>query len=230
MRKLTPRSPESYAYLGTHELLPSNEAYPQAERFAERAIQLDPSVPESHLALGQVLLVDKWNFGAAEIEIRRALELSPNLVEGHLSLADLLVLVRRFDESVLECKSALELDPLSAYTCTLAGTSLCYSHRVDDAIEQLRNAIELDPNSAWAHNNLGIAYAMKGIFEKGISEIKKALEISGGNNMMQRSDIAFVYAREGKMDEVRNILSDLLRMREQAEFTNRNCSSLCEFG
>ena len=73
----------SYAYIGIIGLLPSTEAFLQAERFAENAIQLDPSISESHLALGLVLS-DKWDFRGAEMRIRRALELSPNLVDSHL--------------------------------------------------------------------------------------------------------------------------------------------------
>ncbi len=205
-----------YAKIGTFELLPSNEGFLQAERFAEKAIQLDPSVPESHLALGQVLLYHKWDFRGAEIEIRRAIELSPNLVDGHLDLAGLLVAIRRFDEAVLECKRSLELDPLSASTCTWAGTWLTMSNRIDEAIEELRNAVELDPtNSAMAHDNLGYSYVMKGRIEEGISEIKVAGEIFGEIGIMQKNDLAYAYSRAGKMDEVRNILADLLRMREQ---------------
>ena len=204
-----------YAKIGSFELLPSNDALAQAERFAEKAIKLDDSIPESHLALGQVLLFQKWDFRGAEIEIRRALELNPNLVDGHLDLAGLLVVIRRFDAAILECKRVLELDPLSASTCAWVGTWLGMSYRSDEAIELLRNAIELEPNSAIAHDNLGYNYVEKGMFEKGISEIKIATDISGGNDVMQKNYLAFAYARTGNIDEVRNILADLLRMKEQ---------------
>ena len=205
----------SYTHIGYFEFLPSNEPFLKAERFAEKAIQLDPSVPESHLALGQFLLYHKWDFRGAEIEYRRALELSPSLVDAHLDLAHLLMWSRRFDEAVLETKRALELDPLSASTCTWAGTWLYFSRQYDEAIELFKNAIELDPNAALAHENLGCVYVMKGMIEKGISEIKIAIEMSGGIDVTQKNDLAYAYAKAGKIDEVKNILTDLLRMREQ---------------
>ncbi len=145
----------------------------QAEKFAEKAIQLDPSLPESYLARGLVLLLHKWDFRRAEIEIRGSLEFNPSLVDGHLYLAQLLVWSRRFGEAVLESKRALELDPMSAWTCSWAGEMLLFSHQIDEAIELSRNAIELDPKSALARHNLGLAYVMKGMIEKGISELKK---------------------------------------------------------
>ena len=87
-----------YTQIGFLEMLPSDEAFLRAEKFAEKAIQLDPSIPESHVALGQVMLYHKWDFRGAEIETRRALELSPNLAGGHSALANCLMHLRRFDE------------------------------------------------------------------------------------------------------------------------------------
>ena len=203
---------KSYALIGIFELLPSSEAFPKAERFAEKAIQLDPSVPESHVPLGLVLLWDKWDFRGAEIEFRRALELSPNLVDAHLELGHLYCQIRKFDEAIVECKRALELDPLSASTCTSAGTLFLYSRRPDEAIVLLKSALELDPNSVFAQSNLGVAYVQKGRVEEGLTEMRKSIEHSG---LHLENELAYAYARAGKMDEVRGILADLLRMREQ---------------
>ena len=188
----------SHAYIGTLELLPSKEAFGRAQNFAERAIELDTTVPESHLAFGEILLRDKWDFRAAETEIRRALEISPNLVDGHLELAQLLIMIRRFDEAALESKRALELDPMSASTLTYAGNSLALARRVEESIEVLRNAVELDPDSAFAHDSLGYAYVLMGMSEKGISEIKTSIDISGGNDVMQKNDTRFCLCQSGK--------------------------------
>jgi tetratricopeptide (TPR) repeat protein len=216
----------SYSIIGVTDLLPSNDAFLRAQESAEKAIQLDPFVPESHLALGLVLALGKWDFRGGEIEIRRALELSPRTVDAHLQLAQLLHIIRRFDEYALECKRALELDPLSASTCTLAGQYLGLARRVDESIEALRNAIELDPNSTLAHDCLGYIYVMKGMIEDGISEIKIAIGISGGNDVMQKNDLAYAYAKAGNLDQVRSILADLLRMRERFRLRNSNRRSL----
>ncbi len=205
----------AYSMLGSTEQVPPNEAFPKAERFAEKAMQLDPSIPESHIALGNVLFT-QWDFKGAEIEIRRALELDPNLVSGHLALAQRLTGLGRFEEAAVECKRALELDPLSTYTCATAGWLLTAARRYDESVEVLRNAIELSPNSANAHNNLGVAYVMKGMNEEGISEIKIAIEISNGKVANWKSDLAYAYARTGNIKEVRNILADLLRINEQS--------------
>lgn len=120
--------------------------------------------------------------------------------------------IRKFDEAIVECKRALELDPLSASTCTSAGTLFLYSRRPDEAIVLLKSALELDPNSVFAQSNLGVAYVQKGRVEEGLTEMRKSIEHSG---LHLENELAYAYARAGKMDEVRGILADLLRMREQ---------------
>ncbi|HYB04221.1 MAG TPA: tetratricopeptide repeat protein, partial [Nitrososphaerales archaeon] len=203
-----------YILMGTSGLLPMSETFPKAQWFTEKAMQLDPSIPDSHAARGWVLF-NQWDFRGAEIEIRRAVELGPNVVDGHLDLANLFAGLGRFDDCALECNRALELDPLSDITCTMVGILLTTAHYYDEAIEVLKNAIELDPNSAIARHNLGVAYVMKGMIEEGISEIKAVLETSKEKVANWMSDLAWAYAQAGNINEVRKILADLLRMNEQ---------------
>ena len=134
-----------YSLAGFGELLPTNEAFPKAEQFAEKAMELDSSIPESHLALSSVLLNLKWDFRSAEKETRRALELNPNLADGHLTLAHLFAVLGRFEEAGVECKRAMELDPLSTFTCTMAGTFLNASHRYDEAYRSVAKCNRTGP-------------------------------------------------------------------------------------
>ena len=75
----------------------------------------------------------------------------------------------------------------------------------------------LDPNSALTHHSLGMAHVMKGMIEEGISEIKLAIELSKGKVANWISDLALAYAKAGKINEVRNILADMLRINEQSQ-------------
>ncbi len=67
----------AYANAGDQELLPPEEAFPIAESFAEKAVQLDSLDAFPHISLGAVNWLYKWNFQSAEAEFRRAIELNP---------------------------------------------------------------------------------------------------------------------------------------------------------
>jgi TolB-like protein/Flp pilus assembly protein TadD len=204
----------SCAMIGYWDLLPSSEVFPKAERYAENAMKLDGSIPESHLALGLTSLSYRWDFGSAETQFKQAIELNPSSVDAHLLLALLLShSVRRFDEAAEESKRALDLDPLSPWTCLWAGSALFISRHYEEAIEPLKNAIELDPTSTLAHDNLGCLYVELGKLDLGISEIRKAVELGGSSVAI--SDLAQAYARAGKVDEAKAVLAELLSLQEK---------------
>jgi len=76
-----------------------------------KALALDDTLPNAHLALGNFFFYTDWNWAGAEREYRRALELNPNSAEGHCHYADFLNSMERFDESLKEQQVQLQLNP-----------------------------------------------------------------------------------------------------------------------
>jgi TolB-like protein/KaiC/GvpD/RAD55 family RecA-like ATPase len=205
----------TYALMGYWEFLPSNEVLPKAEMYAQKAIQLEDSIPESHLALGVVNWLYRWSFPRADAEYKRALELNPSYVEARLTRSYTLANVGRFEEAVMECKRALELDPQSAWTRLYGGATLYISSKFDDAEEILNEALKLDPNLPLAHDILGCIYALRGSYEIAISQLKKAVELGGG--MIVKSDLAQVYSMSGDKGNAREILAEMIRLKDQGK-------------
>ncbi|MFI5419687.1 MAG: ATPase domain-containing protein [Nitrososphaerales archaeon] len=205
----------SYAVMGYWEFLPSKEVFPKAKLYAQKAIQLDDTIPQSHLALGLVNWLYKWSFPRADAEYRRALELNPSYAEAHLTRSFTLANVGRFAEAVTECTQALELDPQSAWTRLYGGATLYICSEFDDATRILNEALKLDPNLSLAHDILGCISALSGSYEIGISQLKKAMELGGG--MIVKSDLAQAYSMSGDEDKAREILAEMIRLKEQGE-------------
>lgn len=65
---------ESYAVLPSYSRIPMAEAFPQAKTAAQRALQLDDSLPEPHTTLGLVSFSFYLDWGGAEREFKRAVE------------------------------------------------------------------------------------------------------------------------------------------------------------
>ena len=90
--------------------LPSLQA---ARRAAERAIELDPELPDAHGHLGYLQVVHERNWPAAEARLLRALDLAPALAAAHARYGWCLMMNRRFAEARACYAEARALDPLS---------------------------------------------------------------------------------------------------------------------
>ena len=73
----------TYGYMTITGFCSTSEVRPQIHSAANRALQLDDSLAEAHVALATVNTYFDWNWTEAEREYRRALELNPGLSEVH---------------------------------------------------------------------------------------------------------------------------------------------------
>ena len=76
-----------------------------------KALALDDTLPNAHLALGDFFFQHDWNWAGAEKEYRRAFELNPNSAEGHCDYASFLDSMGRFEEGLKEQETQLQLNP-----------------------------------------------------------------------------------------------------------------------
>ena len=75
------------------------EYRPRAAAEAIKALQLDSNSAEAHAALGFVHHYE-WRWTDAEKELTRAIELNPNYAIAHGYYSNLLMSLKRYDESV----------------------------------------------------------------------------------------------------------------------------------
>jgi eukaryotic-like serine/threonine-protein kinase len=134
------------------------EAYPRAKAAAQRALELDPALPEALTALGRVYAWFDWRFAAAERELQRSVELNPSSAETHFVLATTLPALDRLPQAIEEMREALVSDPLSAIYGRFLGRFLVYAGEYDAAIRQSHATLELHPGYAQAQINIGSAY------------------------------------------------------------------------
>ena len=192
------------------------ELLPQSKAAALKALALDDTLAEAHTSLGAAKELYEWDFTGAEREYRRAIELNPNYAVAHHRYAMFLTRMGRIEESQAEFRRALELDPLSLPINTDAARPFYRSGDYDRAIEQLRKAIEIDPNFPLAHRLLAHMYTGMGRYEEAIAEARKAAALSGptpqaGGPPQVSSQLAYIYAKAGRVREARQVLDELER-------------------
>jgi serine/threonine protein kinase/tetratricopeptide (TPR) repeat protein len=181
---------DGYALLGNGVYLPAGDAFQKAEAAANRAIALDESLGEAHLALALV----RWStykFDAAEREFRRAIELSPNLSLAHQRYSAYLVSLRRFGEGLREERRALELDPLNLHANNRLGEIFLFQGDYDKAIEQWRKSLEVDPAHAEALYYVSYGYERKGQYDEATKYLDQGLTSEGHADIAAENERAY---------------------------------------
>jgi tetratricopeptide (TPR) repeat protein len=111
---------------------------------AQRAVELDPHLPDARATLGHIL---RWLHRPTEsrAEFARAFELNPNLVDYRFGLA--LVHWGRTEEGLEHLERIMRLDPFHAPACqTFLGNAYYFVGRYTEAIDSLRAAARRLPN------------------------------------------------------------------------------------
>ncbi len=125
--------------------LDPRSALPAMEDAAAKAMQLDPSLPEAHLAMGAAFYFHRWDWAGADREILRAIALDPRFADPWHLRAKLLTSLNRCPEAIEAERKAMELDPFERpWALVLAYDE---ARRYDAALEEARLHMETDAGS-----------------------------------------------------------------------------------
>jgi DNA-binding winged helix-turn-helix (wHTH) protein/TolB-like protein/Flp pilus assembly protein TadD len=198
---------KAFGVLGIIGEMPTAVAFQQARAAEQKALELDNSLAEAHIALCMDLFWYGWDWPSADKRCLRGIEIDPNNADSHGNYALVLSNTGRHEQALAEAKRSRELDPLNLAQSSLEGQFLVHAGRVDDALDRLRKVMKLEPNFALAHLFAASAYIEKGMFTEAIAESEKEHQLSG------RNEIPFgpyALAKSGKRDEARRALEVLL--------------------
>ncbi len=172
---------------GDAGFLPHGQAAPKARAAIARALELDDTLAEAHIWLGNSLVFE-WNWPSAEREYQTAIQLNPSAAEAHFFYADLLISLKRFGESREECRQALELDPLNSFTQCFAAWHLIYQGKYEEAIARLNRVLAVEPNFSSAHMGLWGAFYKKGQYEKALDQARQFFAVLGDTEVVEAGD------------------------------------------
>jgi adenylate cyclase len=198
------------------------EYLPKAKAAAERALELDDGLAESHLA---VAIAKGWwdrDYAGAERGLRRAIEIRPNYAEAHHMYGVFLAFMHRPDESIAAVRKALSLDPLSNFYSAALGVQLHYNRRSEEAITQLQRTLEQEPDNARIWLLLGRAYQATGRYEEAFDAFRQAERVPGLTSR-KLVWIGQLYAVTGQQRQAAEMLRrvDSLAMHEHVLPTDR---------
>jgi serine/threonine-protein kinase len=174
----------------------------ESRRAAAKALDLNPSLPEAHMAMAVVLSQRDWNWPAADREFRLAIDGSPSLSDAHAEYSFHLQGLGRFDEAIGEARRATALNPLSADHLSQEGRALFRARRYDEAVERFRRALELDPGFGPALHRLIDVYIVTNRLDEAAALLEKRR--ASGEGVLQSAQ---VFAKTGRQAEARRLLA-----------------------
>jgi tetratricopeptide (TPR) repeat protein len=164
------------AYLDEYGLSKDASMVSLARASAERAIALDPDLPEAEVTLGQILTATGSPQKAIEV-IREALKKQPANFQAVEALAYALELSGSAVEAEAAYKRGTELRPTAWASFNRLGGFYFFRADYAKAAEAYRRAIALNPGVARVRSNLGGVLLRLGRHENALAEFRQSLEI-----------------------------------------------------
>jgi TolB-like protein/class 3 adenylate cyclase len=152
---------------------PVAEGMEQARAAARTALELDPELPEGHIALGWVLADYDWDWEKAKTELDRARALAPGDGDVQRASASLAMQLGRLGEAIEFARRAVALDPLSKPAHVVLGDCCMRAGRLDDAVASLQIALDLAPNAGITHYILSCARLLQGRADDALAEAER---------------------------------------------------------
>ena len=171
---------------------------------AERAVKLDPSLADAHIALGKVYKNLDQEFELSKIEFSKAYSLDPKnsyttfwLATTYVDAADLVNALRFL-------KQATALDPFnSGIYEQLAWVQYCASE-FQEAEASLRHLLDMSPMDSGMHALLGSTLLKEQKTEQGFAEIYREVDAEA-----RLAALAWAFQFTGKMADGEKSLSEL---------------------
>jgi adenylate cyclase len=198
---------DCYAIVGPLAGMRAEEAVRKARAAAFKALEIDGTLVEPHIALGFLAAYD-YNRLAGRDHFRYALKIDPQNAMAHLLYAAMVLAPEgRLEEAETYVRRACELDPFSAVTLSGFGMNLLMSRRPEEAVSACKRALQLDPGFPWAHRTLGEAYMLRRMYEEASGEFLKI-----ESPVFAAGYLGYCYARSGREPDARRLLRELESM------------------
>lgn len=161
----------------------------ESERWARRAIELDPQEPVSHMALGNVLLWRRRH-DAALAEFRQMTEIDPNFAQGHMATGLGLTYAGQPGEALEAFGYAMRLDPhYPAIVLHFVAQAHFALGNYEAAIKLLNERIARNPGTDSSRMLLAACYGHLGRIDEAKAAWAEMLTINPDFSLAQRERV-----------------------------------------
>jgi TolB-like protein/DNA-binding winged helix-turn-helix (wHTH) protein len=196
----------------------SEKQYPawdaRARREAARALQLDPDLPEAHVALAAVHRFQEYDWDTVIRESHRALDQNPSLDTPHLYLAVAYFHLGLLDEAAAEVDAARDLNPENRIEALeILGAVNLFAGRATGAVVHLSQAQSVS-DSRITKYLLGWALHYAGESRRGEALLESMIHDEGPLPANARATLAALRAAQGAGAQARALAEQVAGERE----------------
>jgi tetratricopeptide (TPR) repeat protein len=190
-------------------VLPAHEAMPLVRAGAQKALALDPLLPDAHAMLGVVAGVYDYNWKEAERLFRLAMARDPIPPQirqwyGYFYLRPM----GRTEDAIEELELALQEDPLNLMFRVILGYGLEVADRYEDASTEFRRILELDEDFWMAYVALALIHTLQGRLTEALPLAERGYSLAPWNGHAGAA-LAAVLRRTGDTHRAEEVLQPL---------------------
>ena len=205
----------AYAYLGVTGQAKPEKAFEIVERYAEKALHLDDTIAESHVAKATMHLMYDGNWQAGYDSIQTAIRLNPASTGAYAMLAMYHLFKGDIQQAVNVMEQAAQIDPLSSQINHYLADAYFFADRYDDAVRIADKLLEMDPQMRIAIELKGWCAGMQGDWEKALEYFTEVHRLTN-HPLKGLSPLGFAYAKLGQTEKAMEVIGKIeQRQREE---------------
>jgi serine/threonine-protein kinase len=196
---------DAYAF----KWLPKEASYTQATAAAEKAIQLDDKIAESHIAIGRNKFWFEWDFTTALEEFNKGLEINPNSIVGNRQMGILNLFLGNNETAYKYKQKADELDPFSLFNLFFLGAYKMQDDNYEALLTYGNRLVDMEPNFPFGHLLIGLGQLYQKKNEIAIKELELAATLTGYRDAFTLGFLGLSYGYTGDKDKALEIIEKL---------------------
>lgn len=197
----------AYTLLGTLGLMPAAEAFAQGHPYLERAIALQPELPECQINLAWNAFLQGWNFSATYEHLQQSALLRPT-TDYYQTMASTLVAEGRFKAAHHYIDLAQQVDPFSHIGFHLKGFIHYCQKEYEVALSKYDRGLELNPKATVSLIYRGQTLILLGRAEESLAFYEQLPDDEPGD-IIKLAGLTFSHAALNNQTEVAPLLHQL---------------------
>lgn len=185
-----------------------------AQRYLEKAIQLNPSAVEAYATLAAIY-ANQRNYASAVPAFTKLIEFDPGRAEAHFGLGNIYFRMQRWNDAIITLEKAASLNPEYKEAYFTIGNAYEELRDFDKAAQAYERYLQTKPESTWTgYLRLGLCRHELGQFDLAVAALETALK-EQPRDIKVNYTLAQAYHKAGRLEKAEATYAFLAELNPQ---------------